>query len=415
MAVGTPGTWWGRAWLDALERAGGSYESRLPRGRTFARRGQVQEIEINPGHVRGRVVGRHGELHRVDIAVRQLAGSEWDQLAGAIASRAAHLAALLDGELDPGIVGDAQELDVALLPAASDLRPDCDCPDWAEPCPHAAAVCYVVADELDRDPFVLFTLRGRTRQELMDAVRAARSGSPVEDSDPADGVGHRATPSDPPGVDATTAWADRRPGDELGPLPSPAPGSAAHLGAGATLPPPWDPELPRHAGVEPRRVDALAEDAARRAASMLIDGAGSGLGDPPVVDVARRAAASPDDAADLASRAGLTAGHLRALAAAWDLAGAEGVRVVATPDSWLTDQDVLSAGRDRLVDQGLDRRSIALNYDSLRMQATTWFVVGPDRRWYRLRGATKHDGLHLEAGPCDDPVDLLDERSAPQG
>ena len=194
-------TWWGRAWVDALERAGPGYESRLPRGRTYARKGAVRELEVRPGHIAARVVGRTGELYRVDIAVRTLADSEWDQVTEAIAARASHLAALLDGELDPGIVDDAEAVDVQLLPRASDLRPDCTCPDWAEPCKHAAAVCYMVATELDRDPFTLFLLRGIERDELIARVRAHRSG--VE-------AAAGAAPARPEGVLASAAWEGHR-------------------------------------------------------------------------------------------------------------------------------------------------------------------------------------------------------------
>ena len=166
-------TWWGRSWIDALERSGTGtgYESRLPRGRTYARKGAVREIDLRPGHIAARVVGTGGELYRVDIAVKQLAEIEWEQVADAIAARAAHLAALLDGELDPGVVDDAAAVDVQLLPRAADLRPDCSCPDWAEPCKHAAAVCYVAAQELDRNPFTLFLLRGIDRDALIELVR----------------------------------------------------------------------------------------------------------------------------------------------------------------------------------------------------------------------------------------------------
>ena len=93
-------------------------------------------------------------------ASRRWPTSEWEQVAIAIGTRAAHVAALLDGELDPGIVADAESADIKLLPGAGDLRWDCSCPDWAEPCKHAAALVYLVANELDRDPFVLFLLRG---------------------------------------------------------------------------------------------------------------------------------------------------------------------------------------------------------------------------------------------------------------
>lgn len=395
-------SWWGAAWVDALEHAGPGYESRLPRGRAHARRGAVHQLEVHPGYIHSRVVERTGEIHDVTIAVRQLATSEWDQVAESIASRAAHLAALLDGELDPGVVADAESVDVQLLPRASDLRPDCSCPDWAEPCQHAAATCYVVAAELDRDPFVLFLLRGLGRDELITRVRAARSG--VTDTPAVE-------PESARGVPATEVWLGRGIDQELGPPPA-----EALVGAGALLHPgavaPWDVDLPAAQHLDPARVDDLAIDAVWRAWAMLVDGAPSGLAAGMRADLARRAAISdsPRTAALLAELAGVSPHRLRAWAQAWVLGGDVGVSVVAD-DAWSTDAERLQSARERLVDAGFARRSISLNYDSLRLAGDVWLVLGSDLRWYRLRGSGKHQDLELTQPPTSDVVDLVDPPS----
>ena len=397
-------TWWGQAWVDALENAGSGYDSRLPRGRTYARKGAVLDLEVLPGHISARVVGTTGALYRVDIAVRTLAPDEWEQVAEAIASRAAHLAALLDGELHPGIVDDAEAVEVRILPTASDLRPDCSCPDWAEPCKHAAAVCYLVADELDRDPFTLFLARGIEREELISLVRsrrAASSGATVQDPEQ----------DRPEGVLATDVWLGHRPDDPLPELPDEL--LAARSGSLARGPghrAAWDVDLPPNQGIDPRRVDDLAEDAVLRAWAMIVDGATSGLLVPPRADLARRAAGAVTRAelSDLADLAGITAARLQTWADAWSIAGSAGVAVVADADGWSTNQGVLAHGRDLLVELGVPRRSIALNYDSLRMADNVWLVVGHDGRWFRLHGSGKHQDLRLVQPPSHDVRDLLD-------
>jgi uncharacterized Zn finger protein len=397
-------TWWGRAWINALENAGPGYESRLPRGRTYARRGAVREIELLPGHISSRVVGRTGELYRVDIAVRKLADAEWGQVAEAIAARAAHLAALLDGEMDPGIAEDAEAVDVQLLPRASDLRPDCTCPDWAEPCKHAAATCYVVATELDRDPFALFLIRGIGRDELIAMVRSRRSGATTapERADPAR-----------QGVPSSTAWHGRSIGDAPTAPPAEATGlhytSIAHPGHVT----PWDADIPAKQAVDPARIDELAEDAVHRAWTMLVDGAPSGLRSGPRADLARRAASAPSarHLTELAAFAGVTPHRLRAWAEAWSLGGDPAVAVIAD-DLWSTDSAELERARERLVEAGFSRRSVALNYDSLRLAGNVWLVLGPDGRWYRLRGSGKHQDLELAAPPSSDVVDLVDAPGA---
>ena len=395
-------TWWGRAWVRALEQAGSGYESRLPRGRTYARKGHVHELQLRPGHIAARVVGSHGELYDVDIAVRKLADSEWEQVADAIASKASHLAALLDGELHPGVVDDAAAVEVDLLPSASELRPDCSCPDWAEPCKHAAAACYVAAEEIDRDPFALFLLRGKSRDELVSLVRsrrAAASGSVAADA--------AARPS---GVDAAAAWRGHRLDDSLAPLPHLL---STHRSPGALRRPgrhtPWEADLPPGHDVDPRRVDALAVDAIDRAWAMAVDGAPSGLSAGPRADLARRAAASwPLDTNELADLAGVMPARLAAWAEAFTIAGELGVAVVADADAWSTDQVLLAEGREQLVEMGYPRRAVALNYDSLRMHQHLLLVIGPDGRWYRVHGSGKHQDLRLARPPADDPRELVD-------
>jgi uncharacterized Zn finger protein len=393
-------TWWGTAWIDALDASASLDPSRLGRGRTYARNGSVGPLSLAAGHVSAKVTGKHHRYYRVDVAVRTLAPSEQEQVVDAIAGRAAHAAALLDGDMDPGILDDLAAVDVRLLPGAGDLRTDCSCPDWAEPCKHSAAVCYLVANELDRDPFVLFLLRGMHRDDLMEQVRARRaatSGSAAPASSPA------------VGIPAREAW-DHLPLDAaLPPLPEVVarrePLSTSHRPVHT----PWDAAIPPQHGIDPRRVDELAADAAQRAQEVLVDGRPTGLRSGSRADLARRAARLDrgPQLSRLAAQAGVTVRTLRSWSEAWVVAGDAGVAVVADGNAWSTDQEALEAGRTALVDLGYLRRSVALSYDSLKVKGE-WLVIGPDERWYRLRGGGKHSELKLMAPPADDVCDLVD-------
>jgi uncharacterized Zn finger protein len=65
----------------------------------------------------------------------------------------------------------------SLFPAArNDLQTDCSCPDWANPCKHVAAVHYLLGERFDADPFLIFVLRGRTREAIVEALRVRRAG-----------------------------------------------------------------------------------------------------------------------------------------------------------------------------------------------------------------------------------------------
>ncbi len=392
-------TWWGRAWVSALEDAASLDPSRLGRGRTYARNGSVGPLEFHPGYVTAQVIGNHGRIYRTDIALRTLGPAEWEQVVDAIAARAGHAAALLDGELDPEIIDDAESCDIRLLPGSGDIRPDCTCPDWAEPCKHAAALCYLVANELDRDPFVLFLLRGLRRDDLLSMIRARRLGEDVPPLAVAESMG----------VDAADAWAGRGLDQPLDPLPEGVAHASTAAPGGFRPPPSWDIDLFEATGIRSRHIDELATDAAARAWAMLADGAGSELDESFEVDLARRAATMERIEADqLARELGWPPQRMGALAEAWARGGSLGVRMVIDDDSWSTDQAALAAAREVLVELGYSRRSVSLNYDSLRMRDNVWIALGPDGRWFKLQAKGKRMELHLVEAPSADITDLVD-------
>ena len=395
-------TWWGRAWVEALEDSASLDPSRLARGRSYARNGNVGPLDIQSGFVSARVQGKHGRYYRTDVAVKALAPAEWDQIADAIAAKAGHAAALLDGELHPRIVDDATALDIRLLPGPGDLRPDCSCPDWAEPCKHAAAVCYLVADELDRDPFLLFRLRGMGRSDLMAMIRSRRSSA--SDARPADEPG-----SDALGVLAEDAWRDRPWDAPLAPVPEVVVAALGSLPPRPIAPPKWDVELPAGYPLDPRAVDAIAEDATHRAFEALVDGRSTSIRAPFPADLARRAARMDRRKADqLARELGWHPSVLAARVEAWELGGELGVLMLDEPDLWSTDQAALDAGRAALMELGYSRRQVSLNYDSLRMRDNVWLAIGPDQRWYRFQARGKRHEMHLTAEPSFDLVALVD-------
>src|SRR5260370_14511704 len=139
-------TWWGRAWVDALEQRARLDPNRLPRGRDYARGGSVGELVLAPGEVRAQVQGRKTAPYEVRIRVRRFADDEWDQVLEAISAPLGHAAAVLGGELPPEVAADGATAGLDLLPAAGAGGPRCSCRDDADPCRHSAPVCCLVAD-----------------------------------------------------------------------------------------------------------------------------------------------------------------------------------------------------------------------------------------------------------------------------
>ncbi|MDQ0285425.1 putative Zn finger protein [Desulfofundulus luciae] len=167
-------TWWGRRWLEVLESFG--WDTRLRRGRAYARAGNVLEIDIKPGVVSARVQGSRPRPYRVSIEVKTLSDREWERVTGIMAGRAVFAALLLAGEMPRDIEEAFRQARLSLFPrSAGDIRTDCSCPDWANPCKHIAAVYYLLGEKFDEDPFFLFLLRGRTREQLISALREKRA------------------------------------------------------------------------------------------------------------------------------------------------------------------------------------------------------------------------------------------------
>lgn len=158
-------SWWAQRWIGILESF--NIGARLQRGRSYARRGQVASLEIAAGRVTAQVQGSSPRPYKVSITVKQLTPAEWQQAKAALQERAAFGAKLLAGEMPQNIEEAFTAAGVSLFPATlKDLETDCSCPDWSNPCKHIAAVYYLLGEEFDRDPFLLFKLRGQTREEL---------------------------------------------------------------------------------------------------------------------------------------------------------------------------------------------------------------------------------------------------------
>lgn len=156
-------SWWAGRWLEVLE--GFDLGSRLSRGRSYARRGQVLSIDVEIGTVTARVQGSRPRPYLVTITTATLDAEDWDRLTVALTERLSLMAELLAGRMPDDIEDVFDEAGVSLFPSRrSDLETHCTCPDQANPCKHVAAVYFLLGEEFDRDPFLVFRLRGADRE-----------------------------------------------------------------------------------------------------------------------------------------------------------------------------------------------------------------------------------------------------------
>jgi uncharacterized Zn finger protein len=167
--------WWSRRFIAVLDSYG--MGSRLQRGRSYARRGQVLEFTLATGKVAARVQGSRPSPYQVSITVRPLTAAQWRDVESRLSSQALFRARLLAGEMPAEIEEVFASCGTPLFPeSASDLTMSCNCPDWGVPCKHLAAVCYVLAEAFDADPFAMLAWRGKGREDLLSALRGKTAG-----------------------------------------------------------------------------------------------------------------------------------------------------------------------------------------------------------------------------------------------
>jgi uncharacterized Zn finger protein len=167
--------WWARRWIDVLESF--NIGARLGRGRSYARKGQVVSIDIKKGLVTAQVQGSRRRPYKVVIEVKTLSNASWKKLSQSLSRQAIFAAKLLSGEMPENIEEAFNDARLTLFPSnRGDLRTDCSCPDWSNPCKHIAAVYYLLGEEFDRDPFLIFKLRGMERDELVNLLRGRQVG-----------------------------------------------------------------------------------------------------------------------------------------------------------------------------------------------------------------------------------------------
>jgi uncharacterized Zn finger protein len=166
--------WWAQRWIDVLESFG--WRRRLERARNYARQGNVLNIDHNGHKVSARVQGTAPEPYKVSLSLEPFTDEQWSYVIESMSQQAIFSAKLLAGEMPQNIEKVFTENGLSLFPFTKfDIRSRCSCPDPANPCKHIGAVYYVLGDRFSEDPFVLFQLRGRTKEQIIEALRQMRS------------------------------------------------------------------------------------------------------------------------------------------------------------------------------------------------------------------------------------------------
>jgi uncharacterized Zn finger protein len=166
-------TWWGDRFIQALEAF--TDDNRLKRGRSYASGGKVKSFEIDLNKITAKVRGSVNPYfgvykeptYNIEIQITPIAKTHWNEAIQKLSSKASIISRLLLNEVPENIEDTFSHLGLHLLPHSSkDFKTKCSCPDYANPCKHIAGVYYLVASQLDNNPWLLFELRGLSKAEL---------------------------------------------------------------------------------------------------------------------------------------------------------------------------------------------------------------------------------------------------------
>ncbi|MGB3296530.1 MAG: SWIM zinc finger family protein [Phormidesmis sp.] len=194
--------WWVQQWVDLLNAY--RFKKRLERGRNYARQGHILSLEFKQAKVHAKVQGTAAEPYQLSIWIERFTDEDWGFVIDTLGKKALYSAQLLAGEMPDDIEAVFTSNGLSLFPfTLADVSSRCSCPDPKNPCKHIAAVYYQLGDFFREDPFVLFQLRGRTKEQILDALRQQRQqtlsqsgeAEPTEADERAAATGRKVAPN----------------------------------------------------------------------------------------------------------------------------------------------------------------------------------------------------------------------------
>lgn len=172
--------WWVQQWLDLLDKY--RFKKRLERGRNYARQGNVLSIDFKGDKIVSRVQGTEAEPYQQSLWLDTFTDEDWACIIQSLSTQALFSAKLMSGEMPSNIEDVFSANGLRLFPfSLSEIHSRCSCPDKANPCKHIVAVYHLLGDRFAENPFILFQLRGRTKEETIETLRQIR-GEAADDS-----------------------------------------------------------------------------------------------------------------------------------------------------------------------------------------------------------------------------------------
>jgi len=171
-------TWWGEQWLKALSNI--DFSNRLPRGKRYARNGSVKSIDLEGHRISAKVKGRQASPYSVSLKLWTFKKAEKNAFVRIVKEAPYYLSQLGAHILPAELEEEAKSAGIQLFPKSwKELGMRCSCPDWAVPCKHLAAVVYIIANEIDKNPFLIFRMHGLDLLQEIDSAAAQEEEEPI--------------------------------------------------------------------------------------------------------------------------------------------------------------------------------------------------------------------------------------------
>ncbi|PSB01074.1 SWIM zinc finger family protein [Merismopedia glauca] len=165
--------WWAQQWIDLLETS--PFKKRLERARNYARQGNVLNLDFQGAKVLAKVQGTDPKPYELTISLDEFSAEDWAYIVEIMSQKAIISAQLLAGQMPDKIQDVFSASGLSLFPfRLSEVHSQCSCPDPKVPCKHIGAVYYLLGDRFSEDPFVLFQLRGRTKDKIIEDLHNLR-------------------------------------------------------------------------------------------------------------------------------------------------------------------------------------------------------------------------------------------------
>ena len=175
--------WWATAWVEKMQRL--AEPSRFADGMAHLRGNLVQRCRLEGRTVIATVQGRQEQPATVRITFDAFSREQWAELLANLRDARSVASSLAAGELPLEVQTAFTKAKLRFMPERFvDLHLECLCADWLKPCKHMVAAWLKFGRDFERDPLLLFELRGMARSAFFDLLRGEGTVAPEPNDAP---------------------------------------------------------------------------------------------------------------------------------------------------------------------------------------------------------------------------------------